>query len=62
MMEKNNKLIVIAILFFIMAISNATTVFSDVSLASKICFFVFGFGSGVTFGMWLVERFPRSEK
>jgi hypothetical protein len=59
---KNDRLLVVAILFLILAISNATTVFSDVSLASKIGFFVFGFGSGITFGLWWAERFPRSEK
>lgn len=58
-MSKNDRQLVTAMLFLGLAIYNGLTVFSEVSLAAKIGFFIFGLGSGVTFGLWLAERLAK---
>ena len=58
-MDRNEAMLGTAFLFLALALNNGMTVFSPVSLASKIGFFVFGFGSGVTFGIWLAQRMAR---
>jgi hypothetical protein len=58
-MNRNEAMLGTAFLFLALALYNGMTVFSHVSLASKIGFFVFGFGSGLTFGIWLAQRLGR---
>lgn len=58
-MSRNDRLLVTAILFLGLAFYNGLTVFTEVSLAAKIGFFIFGFGSGLTFGVWLAERLAK---
>jgi len=55
-MKSPRTLIGLSIMFFLIAVALSLTIWNDVSLAAKIGFFVFGFGSGVTAGRWLVER------
>lgn len=58
-MKSPNTLIGLSIMFFLIAIALSLTIWNDVSLAAKIGFFVFGFGSGVTAGSWLAKRSAR---
>jgi hypothetical protein len=55
-MKSNNYLIGLSILFFVFAVAFSFMFWADVSLAAKIGFFVLGFGSGVTAGIWFVRR------
>ena len=58
-MKSPNTLIGLSIMFLLIAVALSLTIWNDVSLVAKIGFFVFGFGSGVTAGRWLVERSAR---
>jgi hypothetical protein len=55
-MESRNVFIGLSILFLVIAAALSVAIWSDVSLAAKIGFFAFGFGSGVTAGLWLAKR------
>jgi hypothetical protein len=55
-MKSNNILIGLSILFFVLATSFSAVLWADVSFAAKIGFFVLGFGSGVTAGLWFARR------
>ncbi len=55
-MKSRNTFIVFSIMFFVLAVALSLAIWNDVSLAAKIGFFVFGFGSGVTAGLWLAKR------
>ena len=55
-MKENNYLIILSITFFVFAAAFSVVFWGDVSLAAKIGFFAFGFGSGVTAGQWSARR------
>lgn len=55
-MKSRNRLLALAIMFFIFAAAFSVMFWSEVSLAAQIGMFVLGFGSGVTFGNWFSWR------
>ena len=55
-MRSRNRLLALAIMFFVFAAAFSVMFWSDVSLAAQIGMFVLGFGSGVTFGNWFSRR------
>ena len=55
-MKSNHYLISLSILFFVLTVAFSAVFWADVSFAAKICFFVLGFGSGVTAGQWFAKR------
>jgi uncharacterized protein YebE (UPF0316 family) len=55
-MKSSNYLIGLSILFFVFAVAFSVVFWGDVSLAAKVVFFAFGFGSGVTAGQWFARR------
>jgi hypothetical protein len=55
-MKSHNTFIVLSIMFLVIAAALSVVIWGDVSMAAKIGFFAFGFGSGVTAGLWLAKR------
>ena len=55
-MKASNRLIGVAILFFVLAFALSAVVWDEVSLAPMIGLFVLGFGSGVSVGTWRSSR------
>lgn len=55
-MKSRNAYVGISILFLVIAAALSVVIWGDVSVAAKITFFAFGFGSGVAVGMWLAKR------
>lgn len=46
----------LALLFLVLALAASGTLWSTVSFPVKLGMFAFGFGSGVSVGVWLVRR------
>jgi glycerol uptake facilitator-like aquaporin len=55
-MKSKSVLVTLAIIFFLFAVATSVVIWSDVSSAAKIAFFAFGYGSGVTTGLWMAGR------
>ena len=55
-MKSNDRFIGLSIMFFVIAIALALTVWGDVSWAAKIGMFCFGLASGILAGQWLAKR------
>jgi hypothetical protein len=55
-MKSKNSLIGLSIMFFVFAAAFSVVFWGDVSLVAKFCFFILGFGSGVTAGQWFARR------
>jgi hypothetical protein len=55
-MKTRNRLLALAIMFFVFAAGFSVIFWGEVSVAAKIGLFALGFGSGLTFGGWVSRR------
>jgi hypothetical protein len=54
-MKSNNRLLGVAILFFVFAVAFSIVIWQTTSLAAVIGCFALGFGSGMAAGAWIKQ-------
>jgi tellurite resistance protein TehA-like permease len=54
--KEDQRFLISAIMFFVIAVVLSVVTWGDVSLAAKIGFFAFGFASGISAGTWHMLR------
>ena len=55
-MKSSYTFLGLSIIFLIFAVVLSVVIWSNISFAAKIAFFVLGFGSGIAAGQWIVKR------
>ena len=55
-MKSKNAFLGLSILWLVIALAFSLVIWKDVPLLSAIGFFVLGFASGISLGMWLSRR------
>jgi len=55
-MKSNNRLIGMALLFLVMAVSSSVSLWGDVSAPVKIGMYAFGFATGIAVGTLIARR------